>query len=51
VSLSLSAGVAAARNINAGQITQLQDELNSIVQEIELMEKKQEVLEKQNTIL
>ncbi|XP_029531630.2 interaptin [Oncorhynchus nerka] len=47
----ISAGVAAARNINAGQITQLQDELNSIVQEIELMEKKQEVLEKQNAIL
>ncbi|XP_055721233.1 coiled-coil domain-containing protein 175 [Salvelinus fontinalis] len=47
----ISAGVAAARNINAGQITQLQDELNSIVLEIELMEKKQEVLEKQNAIL
>ncbi|KAK6304615.1 hypothetical protein J4Q44_G00252010 [Coregonus suidteri] len=47
----ISAGVAAARNINAGQITQLQDELNSIVQEIELMEKKQDVLEKQNAIL
>ncbi|KAM9568104.1 coiled-coil domain-containing protein 175 [Salvelinus alpinus] len=47
----ISAGVAAARNINAGQITQLQDELNSIVLEIELMEEKQEVLEKQNAIL
>ncbi|XP_010903308.3 coiled-coil domain-containing protein 175 [Esox lucius] len=51
VQKEISAGVAAARNINMGQITQLQDELNSVVQEIESMEKKQDVLEKQNAVL
>ncbi|KAL0969717.1 hypothetical protein UPYG_G00231370 [Umbra pygmaea] len=51
VQKEISVCVAAARNTNMGQITQLKDELNSIVQETESMEKKQEILEKQNAIL
>ncbi|KAJ7991092.1 hypothetical protein DPEC_G00293660 [Dallia pectoralis] len=51
VQKNVSAGVAAARNMNMAEITQLHDELNSIEQEIESMEKKQEVLEKQNSVL
>ena len=47
----LPAGVAAARDSNAAQILQLQEELNGILQETESNEKKHELLGNQNAIL
>ncbi|XP_046907358.1 coiled-coil domain-containing protein 18 [Hypomesus transpacificus] len=51
VSEEIAAGVAAARDSNAAQILQLQEELNGILQETESNEKKHELLGNQNAIL
>ncbi|XP_042565710.1 myosin heavy chain, non-muscle isoform X2 [Clupea harengus] len=44
-------GVAAARDVNATQLNQLQDELKNLMEEIESMEVKRGLLEGQNALL
>ncbi|KAL6477313.1 hypothetical protein MHYP_G00131480 [Metynnis hypsauchen] len=45
------AGVAAARDVNAAQLNQLQSEMKSAVEEIEFMERRRKLLEEENAIL
>ncbi|KAG9268955.1 golgin subfamily A member 6-like protein 22 [Astyanax mexicanus] len=45
------AGVAAARDVNAAQLNQLQTEMKSVVEEIELMERRRKVLQGENARL
>lgn len=47
----ISDGVAAARNVNATQLKQLEAELKSLMEEMVSMEVKQELLEEQNALL
>uniref|UniRef100_W5LJF7 Coiled-coil domain containing 175 n=1 Tax=Astyanax mexicanus TaxID=7994 RepID=W5LJF7_ASTMX len=44
-------GVAAARDVNAAQLNQLQTEMKSVVEEIELMERRRKVLQGENARL
>lgn len=43
--------MAAARDVNATQLNQLQDELKNLMEEIESMEVKRGLLEGQNALL
>ncbi|XP_072545069.1 coiled-coil domain-containing protein 175 isoform X1 [Salminus brasiliensis] len=45
------AGVAAARDVNAAQLNQLQTEMKSVVEEIEFIERRRKLLEEENAIL
>ncbi|XP_066550256.1 coiled-coil domain-containing protein 175 [Amia ocellicauda] len=47
----ISAAVAAARDSNAVQLLQLQTDMRNIIQDMELMEQRQEILETQNALL
>ncbi|XP_046712304.1 myosin-J heavy chain isoform X2 [Silurus meridionalis] len=47
----ISAAVAAARDANAAEIDELQLEMANVLQEIESMEKRRELLEEQNVLL
>lgn len=47
----ISDGVAAARNVNAAQLKQLEAELSSLMEEIASMDVKQQLLEEQNSLL
>ncbi|XP_027012879.2 myosin-7 isoform X2 [Tachysurus fulvidraco] len=47
----ISAAVAAARGANADEVNQLQLQMTNVVQEIDLMEKRQKVVQEQNRVL
>ncbi|KAL2099269.1 hypothetical protein ACEWY4_005749 [Coilia grayii] len=51
IAFEIGAGVAAARDVNATHLNQLQGELKSLMEEIESMEVQQGVLEEQNKLL